>query len=166
MGMKNADRIELTHPSLVLNPVQEMAARAVMLIEHYEPKCSECGAGVLRPKCLQELDPVHLVRRGEVRVIAAYLDRYLGVLTLLGQLAEKVPATDGIGRYGIERAFSEANTLMAERGSTIRYAKTNRGGYAAFEVPCKKTPVPKSKKSKTVTVRGRKYWRSAREMQS
>lgn len=40
-----------------LDPVQEMAARAIILIERNAPKCPECGSTVLRPKCALELDP-------------------------------------------------------------------------------------------------------------
>lgn len=39
---------------IVLDPVQEMAARALILIEYNQPKCSQCGVGVLRPKCINE----------------------------------------------------------------------------------------------------------------
>jgi hypothetical protein len=42
---------------IVLDPVQELAARVVHLMEQNAPKCSECGSTVLREKCFYELDP-------------------------------------------------------------------------------------------------------------
>lgn len=39
-----------------LTPVQEMAARAIWLIEHNDPPCSVCGSGVLRPNCALDYD--------------------------------------------------------------------------------------------------------------
>lgn len=79
----------------------------------------------------------------ETRMTLAQTDtRYLGVLTLLGRVAKFIP----IGhedRYGLDRAFADANTWLDGRNSFIRYERTGGSGYAAFEnTKLTKAPTP------------------------
>lgn len=57
---------------------------------------------------------------------------YLGVLSLLGRIARLVPDGDP-DRYGLDRAFADANHFFEMNGSGLRYEETSAGGYAAFE---------------------------------
>lgn len=60
--------------------------------------------------------------------------KYLGVLALLGRLARHLPKGHE-DRYGVERAFADANQWLEARDSTLRFQKSSDGGYAAFEQP-------------------------------
>lgn len=57
--------------------------------------------------------------------------QYIGVLTLLGRVARHLPMGDE-DRYGIDKAFREANNWLLVNDSDLYYAKSGTG-YAAFE---------------------------------
>ena len=58
--------------------------------------------------------------------------QYIGVCTLLGRVAKRVPLGDE-NRYGIEKAMRDANNLLLVHGSELCFQRSSDGGYAAFE---------------------------------
>jgi hypothetical protein len=57
--------------------------------------------------------------------------QYLGVVTLLGKIAARLPKRDE-AHYGIDKAIRDANNYLLVTDGDIRFAKSSDGGYAAF----------------------------------
>lgn len=57
---------------------------------------------------------------------------YLGVLSLLGRVSRKLGPHDD-DRYGVERAFADANLVLAHRNSNVIFEPDSRGGWSAFD---------------------------------
>lgn len=60
------------------------------------------------------------------------LMQYIGAITLLGMVAEKLPKGSEFN-FGVDKAMRDANNLLLVAGSTIVFAKTSRGGFGPFE---------------------------------
>lgn len=67
---------------------------------------------------------------------------YLGVLSLLGRLAENVSQKDIIERTNLEQAFNDANEVLRRKDTDTYYEFSSRGGFSMFsEARVKKAPV-------------------------
>lgn len=58
---------------------------------------------------------------------------YLGVLALLGRVAEHVPLADIAERTNLDQAFVDANEILRRKAGDVYFEKSSRGGYSMFD---------------------------------
>jgi hypothetical protein len=58
---------------------------------------------------------------------------YLGVLALLGRLAELVPKNDFSARHDLEGAFIDANEVLRRKDGDVFFERSSRGGFSMFD---------------------------------